>query len=100
MLGGCEGWGGLVFLFSFLWRGGGLRDGRVVVGVAGFLAGLGVEEEGLELVELGDDVAALEDVVEFFLWWGSVRVFIGWFEGEGRAERGGEILGDMSLGSL
>lgn len=78
--GGCwEGVGaarGLVF-FWLGWegRGGGggnVRNGRVVVGVTGFLAGLGVEEEGFELVELGDDVAALEDVVEFFLWWGLV----------------------------
>lgn len=65
--------GGLVlFCFGLGWVGGSLRNGWVVVGVAGFLAGLGVEEEGLELVELGDDVAALEDVVEFFLWWGLV----------------------------
>lgn len=75
MLGGCGGCAGVSLFLVGLGRGGGegnVRNGRVVVGVAGFLAGLGVEEEGFELVELGDDVAALEDVVEFFLWWGLV----------------------------
>lgn len=76
MLGGCGGCAGVSLFLVGLGRegggGGNVRNGRVVVGVTGFLAGLGVEEEGFELVELGDDVAALEDVVEFFLWWGLV----------------------------
>ena len=43
-----------------------IRDGWLVA-VTALLTCLGVEEQSLELVELGDDVAALKDVVEFFL---------------------------------
>jgi hypothetical protein len=43
------------------------RDVRDGVFGGGLLAGSCVAEEEFELVELGDDGAVLEDVVEFFL---------------------------------